>query len=152
MRRSRTAALVLATSALLLTACAPQTVPTPVESASPSVAPLEDPQAPGVERTLEEFREAVPELPELPLEQVDGLTVQQNDRQWVFGSSEGIDPAAPLHDAVVAEFGEFPESDLTTVDDGTVYQTTVDPRGRAIELTLNDMGGDAFLLYVLLGE
>lgn len=152
MRRSRTAALVLAASALLLTACAPQAAPTTVASASPSVAPLDDPQAPGVERTLEEFREEVPELPELPLEQVEGLTVQQNDRLWVFGSSEGADPAALLHDAVVAEFGEFPESDLTTVDGGTVYQTTVDPRGRAMELTLNDLGGEAFLLYVLLAE
>lgn len=143
---------MLAAGVLLLTACAPAEAPPTSESAPATVAPLDDPQAPGVERTLDEFRDEVPELSELPLEQVEGLTILQNDRLWVFGTSEGVDPAAPLHDAVVAEFGEFPESDLTTVDGGTVYQTTVVADGRTIELTLNDLRGEFFLLYVLLAE
>ena len=143
---------MLAAGVLLLTACAPpDTVPSS-ESSPATVAPLDDPQAPGDERTLDEFRDEVPELSELPLEQVDGLTIQQNDRLWLFGASEGVDPAAPLHDAVVAEFGDFPETDLTSVDGGTVYQTTVVADGRTMELTLNDLRGEAFLLYVLLAE
>lgn len=143
---------MFAAGVLLLTACGPSGEPPTSASAPATVAPLEDPQASGVERTLGEFREEVPELSELPLEQVEGLTVQQNDRLWVFGSSTGADPGAPLHDAIAAEFGEFPETDLTSVDGGTVYQTTVVPDDRAIELTLNDLRGEAFLLYVLLED
>ncbi|KQR48785.1 hypothetical protein ASF87_08095 [Microbacterium sp. Leaf161] len=152
MRRSRAAAVLLVAGILLLTACGPDDQPVSSESAPATVAPLDDPQAPAVERSLGEFREEVPELSDLPLEQIEGLTIQQNDRLWILGSSEGSDPGAALHDAIVGEFGEFPESDQTTVDGGTVYQTTVVPDGRAIELTLNDLRGEAFLLSVLLED
>lgn len=60
--------------------------------------------------------------------------------------------AATVRDLVVERAGEFPEVDLATTDDGTVCGVTAELDGCLTELTLNDLGSDSYLFYMLLAE
>jgi len=141
---------VFALGILALTSCGSPASSGARDDATSSVAPAESSEAEGVPRTLADFRAEVPQLDGVDLEQIDGLTVTQNDRLWTFTSSRGGD-AEVVRDAVAQRFGDFPAAAGGSETDGAGEKKMVLVDNHPVTLTLVDRGAEGFSFSVVAG-
>jgi hypothetical protein len=150
MRKLLIVALI-AVSAAGLTGCSVTGNAEPVATIEPTVKPVDAPNDPNAwdqSVTLEQFVDAFPEFDTESLISIPGITVQNNTRMWVLGSS---DPDHSYEKAVswaenYVELELEPEEGNDTVSgihtDGT----------RSVSIAIRQVGDDvetaAFLIYI----
>jgi hypothetical protein len=145
MRRILIVALI-AVSATGLTGCSALGGAEPVATIEPTVEPVFDPNGWDQSVTLEQFVDAFPEFDTEGLISIPGITVQNNTRAWILGSS---DPDHSYEKAVgwAENYVELePEEGNDTVSGIYTDET------RSVSIAIRQVGDDvdtaAFLIYI----
>jgi hypothetical protein len=138
--------LIIGLIALAATGMTGCSMPGGVETV-PTAEPLGfDPNGWDQSVTLDQFAEAFPELDTIPLAAIEGITVQNNTRMWVLGTSD------PDHsyERAVAWAEDYVE--LEADEDMDMVSGTYTDDDRSVTIDIRQAGDDietaGFILYV----
>lgn len=148
MRRLLIVALI-AVSAAGLTGCSVVGNAEPVAAIEPTVEPVDAPNDPNAwdqSVTLEQFVDAFPEFDTDGLISIPGITVQNNTRLWVLGSSD------PDHSYEKAVSWAEDYVDLEAEEGNDTVSGIYTDKTRNVSIAIRQVGDDvetaAFLMYI----
>lgn len=148
MRRLLIVALI-AVSAAGLTGCSVVGNAEPVATIEPTVEPVDAPNDPNAwdqSVTLEQFVDAFPEFDTDGLISIPGITVQNNTRLWVLGSSD------PDHSYEKAVSWAEDYVDLEAEEGNDTVSGIYTDKTRNVSIAIRQVGDDvetaAFLMYI----